>query len=127
MRTVTINIADIGGTAHPGDHVIFRSPVTRPRPDGAIVSTGPTTVYLTNGRAQVDLTEGPLSVTFRCRTITDSGPFDLHLDAGDSPITLATLMDGAYTAAPNDPTAYKRYTDARIDELRTELINLGVI
>lgn len=138
MRTVTINVADVGINAEPGDHLIFSSPVTRLNAgETGLTSTAPTTVYLTDGQGSIGLDEGPLQVQFRCRGLRDTGPFYFTLPAGTGSMALSALLNNALThtlpakflhtqqmPTVDQQLVPKAYVDAQMAALNTHIAAL---
>lgn len=95
MRTLQINITDIGGEAFPGDEVLLWSPRVRGSRDvvDRVVSTAPKQIMLTQGRATVEVEPGEIFVQLRCRGVADVEPRKVVVPEGEGEITLRSLFD----------------------------------
>ena len=86
MRTLTIDVKDVGGTASIGDSVVIRSPAVRAsETSGRLVSPTPIVVVLNNGVGEAQVEPGPLLVQFRCRNVSNTAPIEVTVPAGFSP------------------------------------------
>lgn len=114
MRTITIDLADIGADSNPGDLVIFQSPDVRESTTtpGRVVTPAPKLVYLNGGRATVDLEEGPVRVSIRCRNVLESGPFESTVPAGEEPLSLALLLESTMQYTPAVQSRTWEYSQA---------------
>ena len=94
MRTLTIDVKDVGGTASIGDSVVIRSPAVRAsETSGRLVSPTPIVVALNNGVGEVQAEPGPLLVQFRCRNVSNTAPIEVTVPAGTGRITLRELIE----------------------------------
>lgn len=101
MRTLQIDIADIGGEATPGDTVVIYAPTLRSgETPGRVVSSAPRVIQLTNGRASTQVEAGPIVVRLRCRNIADQRPIKTVVPEGTGNITLADILRGHYSYTP---------------------------
>lgn len=94
MRTLTIDVKDVGGTASIGDSVVIRSPAVRAsETSGRLVSPTPIVVALNNGVGEAQVEPGPLLVQFRCRNVSNTEPIEATVPAGTGRITLRELIE----------------------------------
>ena len=94
MRTLTIDVKDVGGTASIGDSVVIRSPAVRAsETSGRLVSPTPIVVALNNGVGEAQVEPGPLLVQFRCRNVSNTAPIEVTVPAGTGRITLRELIE----------------------------------
>lgn len=95
--TLTIDIGDFGAESHPDDYVILYAPAFRESAErsGGLVSTAPRRVYLTGGKAAVEVEPGPLAVEFCVRNIKDSSTREFVVPAGGGSLgsLLAASLD----------------------------------
>ena len=103
MRTLTIDVTDLGGKAHPGDKVVL----WRPRVSGSathagrVISTAPHTVLLEDGKATVpDVEPGEMTVLLQCRGVESQGPVTVGVPDGDHTVTLRALLESQFEYAP---------------------------
>lgn len=95
MATLTIDVSDFGAASHPDDFVTLWSPIfRRVGTTSKLVSTAPRRVYLTAGKASVDVEPGPLAVEMHCRNVADSAVREFNVPDGGG--SLAELVE-AYT------------------------------
>ncbi len=94
MRTLTIDVKDVGGTASIGDSVVIRSPAVRAsETSGRLVSPTPIVVALNNGVGEAQVEPGPLLVQFRCRNVSNTAPIEVTVPAGTGRVTLRELIE----------------------------------
>lgn len=94
MRTLTIDVKDVGGTASIGDSVVIRSPAVRAsETSGRLVSPTPIVVALNNGVGEAQVEPGPLLVQFRCRNVSNTEPIEATVPAGTGRVTLRELIE----------------------------------
>lgn len=99
MVLVKIDIKNIASETHPDDKVVFRSPVVREAAGGGLVSTADEVVSLVDGVGEVNLTPGPVIVTFQCRGMADTRPKRGTVpDSG--PVTVVDVIGGNFTFTP---------------------------
>lgn len=98
--TLTIDIGDFGAESHPDDYVILYAPAFRESAErsGGLVSTAPRRVYLTGGKAAVEVEPGPLAVEFCVRNIKDSSTREFVVPAGGG--SLGTLLAASLDYEP---------------------------
>ena len=113
MRTLTIDITDVGGNPRDGDYVLLQAPLLRGSSDraGAVVMTAPMRVDLRNGVAQAQVESGPLLVQIRSRSLRDSEPFEVTVPNGSGPVTLRACMEKKFRYQPLVETAVARNAD----------------
>lgn len=102
MRTLNINIADVGGVAEPGDEVVVWAPRVRGSAENtqAVVSTAPRYVALVAGKATIEVEPGPLMLQLRCRGFMDTAPRELTVPTGSGALTLRSLIDSTEVYTP---------------------------
>lgn len=113
MTKVTIDIRNIASSTHADDRVFFRSPVVREAPGGGLINTANEVVTLTDGVGDVELTPGPVIVTFQCKGVADTAP-----KRGVVPTTTpATLLDVLGDTLTYEPEVLGMVTQARNDAI----------
>lgn len=102
MRTLTINIADIGAKASDDDVVTIWSPVIRSSPTvtGRLVSTRPQHVKLIKGQGSIEVEPGPIMVQFRCHGFADTAPRKAVVPEGGGSVSLQTIFAAAENYEP---------------------------
>lgn len=113
--TLTIDIGDFGAESHPDDYVILYAPVFRESAErsGGLVSTAPRRVYLTGGKAAVEVEPGPLAVEFCVRNIKDSSTREFVVPAGGG--SLGTLLAASLDYEPVVVTRLQELIDSARD------------
>ncbi|MDO5374228.1 MAG: hypothetical protein Q4F10_12310 [Corynebacterium glutamicum] len=121
MTLVNIDIRNVASETHPDDRVVFYSPTLREAPGGGLVSTAEQVVPLVDGVGEIDLTPGPVTVTFQCRgisdtrpksgTVPDTGPVDIA-DVIDNALVYSPEVVGAAQAAKNESVEAAREAQA---------------
>ena len=114
MRTLTIDVTDLGGEARPGDRVVL----WRPRVSGSathagrVISTAPHTVLLEDGKATVpDVEPGDMSVLLQCRGVESQGPIPVVVPDGTGTVTLRSLMESQFEYSPPVVSAGQQAAD----------------
>ena len=114
MRTLTIDVTDLGGEARPGDRVVL----WRPRVSGSathagrVISTAPHTVLLEDGKATVpDVEPGDMSVLLQCRGVESQGPIPVVVPDGTGTVTLRSLMESQFEYSPPVVSAVQQAAD----------------
>ena len=114
MRTLTIDVTDLGGEARPGDRVVL----WRPRVSGSathagrVISTAPHTVLLEDGKATVpDVEPGDMSVLLQCRGVESQGPISVVVPDGTGTVTLRSLMESQFEYSPPVVSAVQQAAD----------------
>ena len=114
MRTLTIDVTDLGGEARPGDRVVL----WRPRVSGSathagrVISTAPHTVLLEDGKATVpDVEPGDMSVLLQCRGVESQGPIDVVVPDGTGTVTLRSLLETQFEYSPPVVSAVQQAAD----------------
>ena len=114
MRTLTIDVTDLGGEARPGDRVVL----WRPRVSGSathagrVISTAPHTVLLEDGKATVpDVEPGDMSVLLQCRGVESQGPIPVVVPDGTGTVTLRSLMETQFEYSPPVVSAVQQAAD----------------
>lgn len=113
--TLTIDIGDFGAESHPDDYVILYAPVFRESAErsGGLVSTAPRRVYLTGGKAAVEVEPGPLAVEFCVRNIKDSSTREFVVPAGGG--SLGSLLAASLDYEPVVVTRLQELIDSAGD------------
>lgn len=113
--TLTIDIGDFGAQSHPDDYVILYAPVFRESAErsGGLVSTAPRRVYLTGGKAAVEVEPGPLAVEFCVRNIKDSSTREFVVPAGGG--SLGSLLAASLDYEPVVVTRLQELIDSAGD------------
>lgn len=113
--TLTIDIGDFGAESHPDDYVILYAPVFRESAErsGGLVSTAPRRVYLTGGKAAVEVEPGPLAVEFCVRNIKDSSTREFVVPAGGG--SLGSLLAASLDYEPVVVTRLQELIDSARD------------
>jgi len=95
MRTLIIDLRDVGGKPHPEDYVLLQAPALRGSVEstGAVIMTAPVHVDLTDGKAEVQVEPGPLLVQIRTQSVRDSGPLEVIVPEGTGPVSLRTRIE----------------------------------
>lgn len=113
MTKVTIDIRNIASSTHADDRVLFRSPTHRAGGAG-LISTANEVVTLTAGVGDVELTPGPVIVTFQCKGVTDTAPKRGTVpDTG--PVPLVDVISGSFSYTPEVTTATQAARDDAVD------------
>lgn len=113
MTKVTIDIRNIASSTHADDRVIFRSPTHRAGGAG-LISTANEVVILTDGIGDVELTPGPVIVTFQCKGVTDTSPKRGTVpDTG--PVPLVDVISGSFSYTPEVTTATQAARDGAVE------------
>ncbi len=112
---LTIDIGDFGAESHPDDYVILYAPVFRESAErsGGLVSTAPRRVYLTGGKAAVEVEPGPLAVEFCVRNIKDSSTREFVVPAGGG--SLGSLLAASLDYEPVVVTRLQELIDSAGD------------
>lgn len=102
MRTLIIDLRDVGGKPHPEDYVLLQAPALRGSADftGAVIMTAPVHVDLTDGKAEVQVEPGPLLVQIRTQSVRDSGPLEVIVPEGTGPVSLRTCIERSFQYRP---------------------------
>lgn len=97
MRSLVINITDVGADYHVDDEVLLWTPKVRGSSEDPdrLISTAPRRVPLTRGRATVEVEPGTLLVQFRCRGFADVELRKIVVPAGNGEVTLRSLFDAS--------------------------------
>lgn len=113
--SLTIDIGDFGAESHPDDYVILYAPVFRESAErsGGLVSTAPRRVYLTGGKAAVEVEPGPLAVEFCVRNIKDSSTREFVVPAGGG--SLGSLLAASLDYEPVVVTRLQELIDSARD------------
>ncbi|MBD0852721.1 hypothetical protein CU043_00325 [Corynebacterium striatum] len=113
--TLTIDIGDFGAESHPDDYVILYAPVFRESAErsGGLVSTARRRVYLTGGKAAVEVEPGPLAVEFCVRNIKDSSTREFVVPAGGG--SLGSLLAASLDYEPVVVTRLQELIDSARD------------
>lgn len=113
--TLTIDIGDFGAESHPDDYVILYAPAFRESAErsGGLVSTAPRRVYLTGGKAAVEVEPGPLAVEFCVRNIKDSSTREFVVPAGGG--SLGSLLAASLDYEPVVVTRLQELIDSAGD------------
>lgn len=112
MTKVTIDIRNIASSTHADDRVLFRSPTHRAGGAG-LISTANEVVTLTDGVGDVELTPGPVIVTFQCKGVSDTSP-----KRGVVPTTTpATLLEVLGDNLTYEPEVLGMVNQARNDAI----------
>ena len=114
MRTLSIDVTDLGGEARPGDRVVL----WRPRVSGSathagrVISTAPHTVLLEDGKATVpDVEPGDMSVLLQCRGVESQGPIPVVVPDGTGTVTLRSLIEKQFEYSPPVVSAVQQAAD----------------
>lgn len=107
MRTLIIDLRDVGGKPHPEDYVLLQAPALRGSADftGAVIMTAPVKVDLTDGKAEVQVESGPLLVQIRTQSVRGSAPFEVVVPEGTGPVSLRTCMERSFQYQPSVESA----------------------
>nr|DAU09030.1 MAG TPA: hypothetical protein [Caudoviricetes sp.] len=102
MRTLIIDLRDVGGKPHPEDYVLLQAPALRGSVEstGAVIMTAPVHVDLTDGKAEVQVEPGPLLVQIRTQSVRDSGPLEVIVPEGTGPVSLRTCIERSFQYRP---------------------------
>lgn len=102
MRTLIIDLRDVGGKPHPEDYVLLQAPALRGSVEstGAIIMTAPVRVDLTDGKAEVEVEPGLLLVQVRTQSVRDSGPLEVVVPEGTGPVSLRTCIERSFQYRP---------------------------
>src|SRR5574344_1020460 len=103
MRTLTIDVTDLGGQAKLGDSVVLWKPDSAGSASaaGRIISTAPVTVRLVDGKAAVpDVEPGPMRVHLRCRGLESTAPVTVTVPDGTGTVTLRSLFESQFEYSP---------------------------
>ena len=102
MRTLIIDLRDVGGKPHPEDYVLLQAPALRGSVEstGVIIMTAPVRVDLTDGKAEVEVEPGPLLVQIRTQSVRDSGPLEVVVPEGTGPVSLRTCIERSFQYRP---------------------------
>lgn len=107
MRTLIIDLRDVGGKPHPEDYVLLQAPALRGSADftGSVIMTAPVHVDLTDGKAEVQVESGPLLVQIRTQSVRGSAPFEVVVPEGTGPVSLRTCMERSFQYRPSVESA----------------------
>lgn len=107
MRTLIIDLRDVGGKPHPEDYVLLQAPALRGSADftGAVIMTAPVRVDLTDGKAEAQVESGPLLVQIRTQSVRGSAPFEVVVPEGTGPVSLRTCMERSFQYRPSVESA----------------------
>ena len=107
MRTLIIDLRDVGGKPHPEDYVLLQAPALRGSADftGSVIMTAPVHVDLTDGKAEVQVESGPLLVQIRTQSVRGSAPFEVVVPEGTGPVALRTCMERSFQYRPSVESA----------------------
>ena len=107
MRTLIIDLRDVGGKPHPEDYVLLQAPALRGSADftGAVIMTAPVHVDLTDGKAEIQVEPGPLLVQIRTKSVRGSAPFEVVVPEGTGPVALRTCMERSFQYRPSVESA----------------------
>lgn len=102
MRTLIIDLRDVGGKPHPEDYVLLQAPALRGSVEstGVIIMTAPVRVDLLDGKAEVEVEPGPLLVQIRTKSARDSGPLEVIVPEGTGPVSLRTCIERSFQYRP---------------------------
>ena len=102
MRTLIIDLRDVGGKPHPEDYVLLQAPALRGSVEstGVIIMTAPVRVDLLDGKAEVEVEPGPLLVQIRTKSARDSGPLEVVVPEGTGPVSLRTCIERSFQYRP---------------------------
>ena len=102
MRTLIIDLRDVGGKPHPEDYVLLQAPALRGSVEstGVIIMTAPVRVDLLDGKAEVEVEPGPLLVQIRTKSVRDSGPLEVVVPEGTGPVSLRTCIERSFQYRP---------------------------
>ena len=102
MRTLIIDLRDVGGKPHPEDYVLLQAPALRGSVEstGAVIMTAPVHVDLTDGKAEIQVEPGPLLVQIRTQSVRDSGPLEVIVPEGTGPVSLRTCIERSFQYRP---------------------------
>lgn len=102
MRTLIIDLRDVGGKPHPEDYVLLQAPALRGSVEstGAIIMTAPVRVDLLDGKAEVEVEPGLLLVQVRTQSVRDSGPLEVVVPEGTGPVSLRTCIERSFQYRP---------------------------
>ena len=102
MRTLIIDLRDVGGKPHPEDYVLLQAPALRGSVEstGVIIMTAPVRVDLTDGKAEIQVEPGPLLVQIRTQSVRDSGPLEVVVPEGTGPVSLRTCIERSFQYRP---------------------------
>lgn len=102
MRTLIIDLRDVGGKPHPEDYVLLQAPALRGSVEstGAVIMTAPVKVDLTDGKAEVQVESGPLLVQIRTQSVRGSAPFEVVVPEGTGPVSLRTCIERSFQYRP---------------------------
>ena len=102
MRTLIIDLRDVGGKPHPEDYVLLQAPALRGSADftGSVIMTAPVHVDLTDGKAEVQVESGPLLVQIRTQSVRGSAPFEVVVPEGTGPVSLRTCIERSFQYRP---------------------------
>lgn len=107
MRTLIIDLRDVGGKPHPEDYVLLQAPALRGSADftGSVIMTAPVRVDLADGKAEVQVESGPLLVQIRTQSVRGSAPFEVVVPEGTGPVSLRTCMERSFQYRPSVESA----------------------
>ena len=107
MRTLIIDLRDVGGKPHPEDYVLLQAPALRGSADftGAVIMTAPVRVDLADGKAEAQVESGPLLVQIRTQSVRGSAPFEVVVPEGTGPVALRTCMERSFQYRPSVESA----------------------
>lgn len=107
MRTLIIDLRDVGGKPHPEDYVLLQAPALRGSADftRAVIMTAPVRVDLTDGKAEAQVESGPLLVQIRTQSVRGSAPFEVVVPEGTGPVSLRTCMERSFQYRPSVESA----------------------
>jgi hypothetical protein len=107
MRTLIIDLRDVGGKPHPEDYVLLQAPALRGSVEstGVIIMTAPVRVDLLDGKAEVEVEPGPLLVQIRTQSVRGSAPFEVVVPEGTGPVSLRTCMERSFQYRPSVESA----------------------
>lgn len=102
MRTLIIDLRDVGGKPHPEDYVLLQAPALRGSVESTevIIMTAPVRVDLLDGKAEVEVEPGPLLVQIRTKSARDSGPLEVVVPEGTGPVSLRTCIERSFQYRP---------------------------
>ena len=107
MRTLIIDLRDVGGKPHPEDYVLLQAPALRGSADftGAVIMTAPVRADLIDGKAEIQVESGPLLVQIRTQSVRGSAPFEVVVPEGTGPVSLRTCMERSFQYRPSVESA----------------------
>lgn len=113
MRTLTIDLLDVGGKPREGDYVLLQAPLLRGSAEnaGAVIMTAPLRVDLQAGKGQAKVEPGPLLVQIRSRSLRDAAPFEVTIPNGEGVVTLRSCMERQFRYQPLVETAVSKAAD----------------